>query len=90
MSKSFKIVAFADSSNAQQTDYIEKQVDAIKNLFPEVTFELQNELCPLLKQYSKHCRVPCYMVFKNDIYKSHKLGKLNNDQAINWIKLTTS
>lgn len=89
MSKSFKIVAFADSSNAQQIKYIEKQVDAIKNLFPEVTFEIENELSPRLHYY-KHKRVPCYMVFKNDIYKSHKAGRLNNDQAIDWIKFVTS
>ena len=90
MSKTFKVVAFADSSNSQQTDYIKNQVESIKNLFLDVEFELQNEFSSLIALYSRDKRFPCYMVFKNDIFKSIKQGKLDNNQAINWIKLTTS
>ena len=89
MSKHFKVIAFVDSSNALQLDYIKNQVEAIKNQFPEVTFDIQNELSPLF-QYSKHKRVPCYMCFKNGIYKIQKAGKLNDTQAIDWIKFVTS
>lgn len=90
MSKHFKVVGFADSSNSHQTDYVKNQIDAIKNSFPEVAFELQNELSPLLQRHSRQKRFPCYMVFKNDVYKDIKQGKLNNNQALDWIRLTTS
>lgn len=90
MNKTFKVVAIVDSANSQQLDYVTNQIQAIQNEFSEVTFEIENENSSYLDLYCKHKRVPCYMIFKNNIYKTHKQGKLDNNQAVNWIKLTTS
>lgn len=90
MNKSFKVVAITDSSNPQQTKYIRNQVQSIKNQLIDVEFVIENENSLLFNRHSRYRRVPCYMVFKNGIYKTCKYGKIDNEYALEWIKANTS
>lgn len=91
MTKTFKVIIVVDSSNSQQQIYMNKQLLAIKKELPSVPVEIQNESFSLFQQHAKHHnRVPCYMIFKNDMYKTCKHAKLSNDQAINWVRRMTS
>lgn len=90
LSKVFKVIAIADSSNAQQTKYIRNQVNSIKNQLIDVEFIIENENSMLFNRHSRYKRIPCYMVFKNNAYKTCKYGKVDNEYALEWIKANTS
>ena len=73
-----KLVGFADSVN---TVYIENQLQSIANQISGLETELADETDSRLKKYSKTPnRVPCFMLFQNDVHK----------HALNYTRLPTS
>jgi hypothetical protein len=68
MEKTFKVVIFIDSSMPQQQTYMNNQLLAIQKELPDLAIEIENESSPLLLRHAKHpTRVPCYMIFKNEL-----------------------
>jgi len=82
-----KFIGIAHSSKPAEVAYIRNQLETIKNLFPDIQTELQDETCDLLH---KHCkrgnRFPTYMLFKNNVYKIHVNAKYSDDDLFNWLK----
>jgi len=82
-----KLVGFAHSSNSLITQYITDQLSAISNEISDLTTEMCDETDSRLAKYSdKADRLPCLMLFKNDVHKTHIHAKLSNERAINWTK----
>ena len=81
---SHKLVGFADS---QTSSYIQNQLQAIANQISGLQTELANETDARLQRYCKRPdRMPCFMVFKNDVHLNHIHAKMTNDYAIKWVK----
>ena len=82
---SHKLVGFADSSNSVITQYITDQLSAIKNEIEGLATEISDENDSRLKRHTKTPeRMPCLMLFKNDVHKTHINAKLSNEKAIEW------
>mgnify|MGYP000911204499 CR=1 FL=1 len=83
-----KIIGFAYSAS-DNLSYIENQLVAIKNFFPSVETELNNEDSELINRYIQpqyRGRLPLYMVLKDNYYMIHKHGKFSNEQVIQWLQ----
>jgi len=82
-----KLVGFANSSNSLITQYITDQLSAISNEIDGLATEISDENDSRLTQYTNlPTRLPCLILFKNDAYKKHIHAKLDNNQAISWVK----
>ena len=80
---SHKLVGFADSVN---TVYIENQLQSIANQISDLQTELADENDVRLKKYCKRPdRLPCYILFQNDVHKNHIHAKMTEDYAIRWV-----
>ena len=81
---SHKLVGFADS---QTSSYIKNQLQAIANQISGLQTEFASETDARLQRYCKKPdRMPCLMVFKNDVHLNHIHAKMTNDYAIKWVK----
>ena len=80
-------VAFADSDNSV---YINMQLDAIKKAIPSVEIELADETDSRLHRYIPQkpggYRLPIIMILKNNSYITHRNGKINNIEIIDWVQ----
>ena len=80
-----KLVGFAHSSNSLNIEYIKSQLLAISNKITGLQTEFANETDSRLSTYCpKHDRLPCLMLFKNDVHRTHINAKLSNEKAIEW------
>jgi len=81
---SHKLVGFATSVNSV---YIENQIQAIANEISDLETELANENDSRLQRYCKKPdRMPCLMVFKNDVHLNHAHAKFNAKEALAWVR----
>ena len=81
---SHKLVGFATSVNSV---YIENQIQAIANEISGLETELANENDSRLQRYCKKPdRMPCLMVFKNDVHLNHAHAKFNAKEALAWVR----
>jgi|TARA_R110001592_G_scaffold344066_1_gene635039 hypothetical protein len=81
---SHKLVGFADS---QTSLYIKNQLLAIANDISDLETELANENDSRLQRYCKKPdRMPCLMVFKNDVHLNHAHAKFNAKEALAWVR----
>ena len=84
---SHKIIGIADSNNPIQTDYVKNQLQSIKKQFIDVEIEFNNENSQLVNKYCrKPARFPTYIIMKNDIYKTHITGKIDNSKLFEQLK----
>ena len=75
--------AFADSNNSL---YIEKQIDAIKNSLPDLDIELGDETeSRLVRYFGEDITLPAYVVYKHDKFKDKLIGKYDTNHIINWL-----
>jgi len=85
----YKIVGFA-FANSDNSVYINSQLNAIKNAIPSVEIELADETDSRLHRYIKQkpggFRLPIIMILKDNNYHSHRNGKINNNEIINWVQ----
>jgi hypothetical protein len=81
---SHKLVGFADS---QTSSYIQNQLQSIADDISGLQTELANESDSRLQRYCKKPnRMPCLMVFKNDVYLKHVHAKFNATEALAWVR----
>ena len=81
---SHKLVGFADS---QTSSYIQNQLQSIANDISGLEIELANEGDSRLQRYCKKPnRMPCLMVFKNDVHLNHAHAKFNAAEALAWVR----
>ena len=81
---SHKLVGFA---NSQTSSYIQNQLQAIANQISGLEIELANRTDSRLKKYCrKPDRLPCLMVFKNNVHKNHIHAKMTEDYALRWVR----
>ena len=81
---SHKLVGFATSINSV---YIENQIQAIANEISGLQTELASETDTRLQRYCKKPdRMPCLMVFKNDVHLNHVHAKFNATEALAWVR----
>ena len=81
---SHKLVGFADSINSV---YIQNQLQSIANQISGLEIELANEGDRRLQRYCKKPnRMPCLMVFKNDVHLNHVHAKFNAAEALAWVR----
>ena len=80
-------VAFADSDNSV---YINMQLDAIKKAIPSVEIELADETDSRLHRYIPQkpggYRLPIFMVFKDNFFKTHRVCKYSTEEIITWVQ----
>ena len=81
-----KILAFSYSGDPINTEYLQKQLDAICITFPELEVELVNENDPRLALYSKTPeRFPCIMMFRDGARKKVVHAKFNEREFVEWV-----
>lgn len=83
---SSKILVFSLSSDIVNTEYMQKQLDAISILFPEVEIEHVNENDARLALYTTITnRFPCIMMFRDGARKKVVHAKFNERDFIEWV-----
>ena len=81
-----KILAFSLSSDIVNTEYLQKQLDAISITFPGVEIEHVNENDARLALYTTTPdRFPCIMMFKDGARKKVVHAKFNERQFVEWV-----
>ena len=81
-----KILAFSNSGDLVNTEYLQKQLDAISILFPSVEIEHLNENDARLALYTTTPnRFPCIMMFRDGARKKVVHAKFNERQFIEWV-----
>ena len=81
---SHKLVGFADS---QTSSYIKNQLQSIANQISGLEIELANRTDSRLKKYCKKPdRLPCYILFQNNVHKNHIHAKMTEDYALRWVR----
>ena len=81
---SHKLVGF---SNSQTSSYIQNQLSAIANEISGLQTEFSDENDSRLQRYCKKPnRLPCLMVFKNDVHLNHVHAKFNAAEALAWVR----
>ncbi len=81
---SHKLVGFV---NSETSSYIENQLQSIANDISGIETELADENDARLKRYCrKWNRIPCLMVFKNDVHLNHVHAKFNAKEALTWVR----
>lgn len=82
----YNLLIFVYSSDSSLLEYIQNQIIAIQNLFPELPIETVNEFDDRLVMYNnKPDRFPCFMIFEEGFYKTSINGKFENDYVISWL-----
>lgn len=83
---SSKIVAFSYSGDPVNTEYMQKQLDAISITFPGVEIEHVNENDPRLALYSNTPdRFPCIMMFRDGARQRVTHAKFNERSFVEWV-----
>ena len=81
---SHKLVGFSNSINSS---YIQSQLVSIANEISDLETEFANENDDRLTRYCKRPdRMPCFMVFKNDVHLNHAHAKFNAKEALAWVR----
>ena len=81
---SHKLVGFSNSINSS---YIQSQLVSIANEISDLETEFANENDDRLTRYCKRSdRMPCFMVFKNDVHLNHVHAKFNAAEALAWVR----
>ena len=76
--------AFADSNNSL---YIEKQIEAIKKSLPDLDIEQSDETdSRLISKFGENIRLPAYIIYKHDKFKTKLIGKYDTNHVIDWLK----
>ncbi len=85
----YKIVGFA-FANSDNSVYINSQLNAIKKAIPSVEIELADETDSRLQRHIKQkpggFRLPIIMILKNNTHITHRNGKINNNEIIDWVQ----
>jgi hypothetical protein len=83
---SHKLVAFTYSLDPVMQEYVQNQLQAVKQAITELNIELSNEQDNRLSLYStKTGRFPVFMLFDGDIYQTILYGKFDNNFLVSWI-----
>ena len=81
-----KIIGFSPADNDFLSDYISAQLAFIQTIFPDIQTELSNENDDKLLRYCKTPdRFPCFMLLKNNIYKTHSHAKMSEKDFCLWV-----
>lgn len=83
----YKVVGFA-YSDSNNSSYIKNQLDAIKKELPNLEVELSDENDSRLIEHVSSAQkeyLPIYMILKNEVYLTHRNGKYNYNQVVDWI-----
>ena len=83
---SSKILAISLSSDIVNTEYLQKQLDAISIIFSEVEIEHVNENDPRLPIYTTTPdRFPCIMMFRDGARKKVVHAKFTERDFVEWV-----
>lgn len=83
---SSKILAFSLSTDIVNTEYLQKQLDAISIIFSEVQVEHVNENDPRLALYSDTPnRFPCIMMFRDGARQRVTHAKFSERDFVEWV-----
>lgn len=81
-----KILAFSYSGDLVNTEYMQKQLDAISIIFSELEVEHVNETDPRLALYTTSPeRFPCIMMFKDGARKKVTHAKFSERDFVEWV-----
>jgi hypothetical protein len=84
------LIAVSDSTNPVISEYVQNQLEAIKNLYPELTIEHVNETNEIMDRYARYPnRLPAFFVLKNGARMSSLQAKVTTEQLIDWFKSTS-
>jgi len=77
-------------SSSALSEYVENQLQAIKNLYPELTTQHVNETDSVMELYARYPgRLPAFFIFKNGARMSSLQAKVTTEQLIDWFKSTS-
>jgi hypothetical protein len=81
-----KILAFSYSGDPDNTEYLQKQLDAISITFSELEIEHVNETDARLALYTTTPeRFPCIMMFKDGARKKVVHAKFSERDFVEWV-----
>ena len=81
-----KLLVFSNSSDLVNTEYMQKQLDAISITFSELEVEHVNENDPRLALYTTITnRFPCIMMFKDGARKKVVHAKFTEQAFVEWV-----
>jgi hypothetical protein len=87
----YKVVLFANIGQTTEVQYLNNQRLELLDAFPTITVDISNSSdTRLLKFAKKGVRCPCAIIFKDGAKVTSKHGKLNNQEAINWVRTIIS
>jgi|TARA_R110001592_G_scaffold115592_1_gene316163 hypothetical protein len=78
-----KLVGF---SNPVTSGFINEQLQVLASKISGLEIELADGTDIRLKKYTKNPnRLPCYILFQNNIHKNHIHAKMSEDYATRWV-----
>lgn len=81
------IVGVSDSTDPTMIDYVQKQLESIVNLFPEVEMQHVSENDPIMERYADYPgRVPTFFILKNGTRMAILQAKVSDSELISWFE----
>lgn len=83
------LVAVTNSQDLIMQEYVQKQLDAISILFPQLEIVHVNENDSIMQRYARYPdRLPAFFILKNGSRKNILQAKVTDEQFINWVSST--
>jgi hypothetical protein len=77
-------------SNSIVSEYVQKQLEAISESFPELAIEHVNETNSIMQRFARYPdRLPAFFILKNDSRMAVLQAKVSTEELINWVKSTS-
>lgn len=82
----YKLVSFYHTLDTLLLEYIEFQHESIKNLFPELVLDLEDENSNLWILHSDYLdRFPAHILYYNNVKKTALYGKVDTETILEWL-----
>lgn len=84
------LVAVTDFSDSVITEYVNNQIQAIANSFPELVIEHVNSDNDIMQRFARYPgRLPAFFILKNGARMSSLQAKVSTEQLIEWVSSTS-
>jgi hypothetical protein len=77
-------------SSSTMSEYVENQIQAIKNLYPDLETQHVNETDPIMERHARYPgRLPAFFIIKNGAVMSSLQAKVTTQQILDWFTSTS-
>lgn len=82
----FKLLCVTISSQPSTIEYVDSQIQAISNSFPDLVIEHVHEDN---EDYASFCRrsnrFPAFLLFEREVYRTEFIGQVETQQLLDWL-----